>query len=192
MPRSSRPFVLLSLLLAAGAYLVSLRVEHPRHAWWAAAAALVGALGARMAPALTEAVLLAAAFVGPGLMHFALGWPDVLLHSTWLVPMAAFLAAERPSAGWSMPRPWRWLLVTWALIVAVCWPIVFLRELDFTPSASLLTEAYSNGVWPDRISRWTTSVAAAALCSMAGVAWFDRLFRRSGRRGRFDVACFGG
>jgi hypothetical protein len=180
MQKPSRVLVLVSLVLAAGAYLVSISVHSPRFAWLAVVGAVLAAAGARLVPAATGAVLLGGVFVAPGILCLAFSRPETEFHSMWLVPMAAYLVAGRPVADWCIPSRWRWPIVVWALVVAVCWPIVFLRELDFAPSMALLSEAYSNGLAPDRIWLWTTSVAVPAMSFMVGVLWFDSLFDRAG------------
>jgi len=178
MPRSTRVLVLLSLAVAVVAYVLSASMTSARDVYLAAVAGALAAAGARLAPRWTGRILLPLAFVAPGLLNLATAADSRQFHTLWLVPAAAWLIAETPLKGWSIPIRWQRLLVTWALVVAACWPIVFLRELDFHPSLSLLRETYSNGLARLPVAAWTCGVAAAAVQTLVGVLWLDRLCAR--------------
>lgn len=113
------------------------------HAW------LTASSGGHAWPTLSAIaiglVLRAAAGAGPGVaaaMALLPIWPvigvslwpgSVPLEPTW--PWLAFLIAVTawpPREGWQAAGAWRLSLAGWGLVVAVTWPIVALRELDFT------------------------------------------------------------
>ena len=54
------------------------------------------------------------------------------LEIVWILPLLALTLSDQGALRWSLPRAWRWPLVAWALVVAVSWPIVFMRETDFS------------------------------------------------------------
>jgi hypothetical protein len=103
----------------------------------------------------------------------------------WIVPVVGVTLLGRDAWRWSIPRPWRWPLVTWALAVAVSWPIVALRELSFDPGM-LWVRGSTNvaGVSPAESAMWSTHVA---LGHLVGLLWVDALWRwyASGTRDRF-------
>ena len=76
---------------------------------------------------------------------------------------------------WHLPTPWRWPLVTWALVVAASWPFVFLRELDFYIGILPLRGVANTSIG---ITPWdaVTAVTYWTLVHNVGLLWFDRLF----------------
>lgn len=102
--------------------------------------------------------------------------------SLWLMPpwLIAFVAATIPTfaGSWQIPWPWRFPLVAWALAVALTWPIVALRELDWMP-ALLWTRpsVYSTAVHAVPTALWIAEVAQVHLL---GLLWIDWLFGRFG------------
>ena len=164
----------------------------PGHAALGLAVSVLAATGARLAPVWTLRVLLAAAFVAPGLLSLTLGGVRPQYRSLWLLPMAAALLCVASWREWSLPRHWRPLLVLWALVLAVSWPIVALRELDFRP-ALLYSSIVTNGLAADPPAVWTHAVTTVALTQLLGILWFDWLLGRSwgtacGRSWERDVA----
>ena len=98
----------------------------------------------------------------------------------WLLPpwVAALVAAGAPTftSSWRYPRPWRIPLIAWALAVALTWPIVALRELDWTPSVLwTVPSVYSTLVHSIPTAVWIAEVAQVHLI---GLLWVDWLFGR--------------
>src|SRR5713101_750082 len=87
---------------------------------------------------------------------------------------------------WHFPREWKIPLVLWALTVALSWPIVFLREVNFTPVLTLNTPAFNNrGGLPTNVAAaW---VLQTAVIQGVGFLWIDWLFGtfRTDQRERF-------
>lgn len=182
--RITRRVVVGSALLAVVAYLVTIRVDSPLDAGVGLALALAAGLGARFASRWTTRIVVASGFVAPAVLYLALGGRESYHRTMWLVPVATWLAVAAPTEGWSLPARWRPLLAGWALAIALSWPIVFFRELDFAPS--LLSASMSNGVVNNRIWAWALSVADTALLHIVGVLWLDWLaarYRREQGRG---------
>ena len=73
---------------------------------------------------------------------------------------------------WSLPARWQWPLITWAAIVAITWPIVFLREADFALWI-LPLERVSNtsiGIGPWLVDQNVTYFAHRAHCSASSAS----------------------
>jgi hypothetical protein len=185
MASLSKSVVLASTLAAAyiELYLATTPL-YPSMFWFALAAAIgMAAIGRRAHTAglpiamfamyLTPAALLS--WIGRGGEHFS-------LEMIWILPLLGMITSGRGALQWSLPRKWQWALVTWALIVALSWPIIYLRELDFSPWI----------LWLDGIansSRGIPPLAAGlnvsyfALGHLVGILWIDALFRWfAGRR----------
>jgi hypothetical protein len=95
----------------------------------------------------------------------------------WLLPLATALLSVASWRDWSLPRRWRPVLVLWALVLAVSWPIVALREVDFR-AALLYSSIVTNGLAGGPPAAWTHAVTTVALTQLLGILWFDWLFSR--------------
>lgn len=134
------------------------------------------AAAARFVPAIAHAVVFATAFVSPVLL-FALGYFSPYPWTLWVAALLALALAGGYTSGWSLPRAWQLPLAGWALVVAVTWPIVALREMDFDPA---LLDAHrisvtGQGIPPAVQIAWIASMAAAQLI---GFLWLDAMFGR--------------
>ena len=104
---------------------------------------------------------------------------------------------------WSLPRRWQWPLVTWATIVSIAWPIVFLREADFAlwilPLARVSNTSIGIGPWEVGLNvtyfalahnagilfdRCAVSLVSAAIASGSGERCWRRSRSRRQRRAR--------
>src|SRR3954449_9640102 len=81
---------------------------------------------------LCAAIVLAFAYVVPALILVVHG--NLLLYygHVWSAALLGAMLPKSVRGGWSIPRRWVVPLVLWALTIALTWPIVALRELDFT------------------------------------------------------------
>lgn len=174
-----RSVVLASALMAAliEAYLATIQLYSSLF-WFSIALAIgVFAIGYRartaglpiamMAMYLMPAVYLR--WLGRGGEHFG-------LEIIWILPLLGLIASGRGALTWSLPRTWQWPLVTWALVVSVSWPIVFLRELDFYPGILPLGGIANSSIGG---TPWDTglNVTYFALGHLVGILWIDALFR---------------
>src|SRR5258708_4851515 len=132
-----------------------------------------------------EGIVLASMFVAPAV--FARFWVhDGSVSSMYMA--AALLGAiwtRWPRDRWSVPAQWRVPLAMWALVVAVSWPIVALREVDFHPEITGILEM-PNSPFPISARGAIAIAADAAAMLMLGILWLDWLFERYAR----DAATF--
>jgi hypothetical protein len=141
----------------------------------------------------TSASLLAAAAIGHAARFIALPivlsmlylMPAILIASGvnenfsfdfyWLMPLTGLALSGRGVLRWSLPRQWQWPLVTWAAIVAISWPIVFMRETDFRLAVLAMSPSNSSaGFSPLDVNLHVTYLAAA---NLLGILWIDALCR---------------
>lgn len=136
--------------------------------------AISAALGTRYQRVLTP-VILFAVYLTPAAYVLFHGYEHFSLDIVWSLPLLGLVVSGRQGWRWSLPSPWRWPLVAWSLFVAVSWPIVFLREIDF--DFGMLSAPIANtGVG---ISPWESGLAItyAVLVHNIGLLWIDALFR---------------
>ena len=176
MERASRLFVLASLLIAGAV-----------HAWLASgrtglapATAVAFALGltlGRFAPDVAIVAALATTYIAPALLYTVFGASDYHTMAIWLAPLVGVAMTRASWTRWHIPAPWLFPFVAWALVIAVSWPIVAARELDFSLLAArtfdTMTSAYEA---PPRLAAaWILIVAVSQL---TGIIWFDLLWAR--------------
>jgi O-antigen ligase len=75
-------------------------------------------------------VVMAALYLTPAILYLAFNVVDYGLDAIWILPLLGLLS-DRGALQWSLPVRWQWPLITWAVMVSLTWPIVFLREADF-------------------------------------------------------------
>ncbi len=123
-------------------------------------------------------IVMAALYLTPAVMLVTFGergrgyGVDVI----WILPLLGLILSGRGALQWSLPDRWRFPLITWAAIVAIAWPIVFLREADFAPWI-LPLERVSNtsiGIGPWEVDQ---QVAYFAIGHLVGILWIDALCR---------------
>jgi O-antigen ligase len=111
------------------------------------------------------------------------------LHFTPLTAgLLGVILSQSTRSRWYLPRPWQFPLVLWALIVALSWPILFLRELDFVFPLSLDFPPLANnanGLPSDYVAPWVVQIA---VIQGIGLLWIDWLFAAfpPGQRERFQ------
>jgi O-Antigen ligase len=164
------------LIIASAAGAVGLAtLLGPRAAWYPTLiAAAFAALLSWRAPAIVPPVVVSCLYLLPvasfgltGRWHFSALTPVLAL-------LLASLAAATPRTA-TLPNPWRAVLACWALVVAVSWPIVALREIDFSWPLlwSFRVPTAAGGFPPPAVVGWTAHVAASQLL---GLLWFEYLW----------------
>lgn len=160
------------------------------HAW------LLAAAGRSMLPPLIGLVLglAARAVLGPArapLLALAVAPVWSVIGTVWYAgapplepvwPWMAFLGAvvAWPAGGsWHSTGAWRLAIVAWSLGVALTWPIVALRELDFTTAA--ITAVTVNGPTAG------TPAATASFAMLMAVAQLTGLLLADWYAGRQDA-----
>jgi hypothetical protein len=174
--RASRIIVIASTVLAGVAH-GWLVVWEPYVAPAAIAAFVLAFLAARVS--LTAALFpaLLTIYVAPALLFSAFGISDYHLTLVWLALLAGPVLAQSDVNRWHIPGRWGVLFAAWALVIAMTWPIVAGREIDFSLIAAQTydtrTAAYE-GV-PRAAAAW---IAIVAFAQMLGVLWLDLLWAR--------------
>ncbi len=165
-----------ALIIASAASAVGLAtLLGSRAAWFPTlVAAAFAALLSWRAPAIVAPVVVGCLYLMPvasfgltGRWHFSALTPVLAL-------LIASLAAAIPRTA-TLPSPWRFPLACWALIVALSWPIVALREIDFSWPLlwNLRVPTAAGGFPPPAVVGWMAHVAASQL---AGLLWFEYLW----------------
>lgn len=173
---ATRILVIVSTVLAGlvEAYLV------PLYGWEmlgfaAAGFALMLAVGQRLRP-VAMPVLMASLYLTSSIMLVMMAGRGYWLDVVWILPLLGLICSDRGALQWSLPARWQWPLVTWAVIVAITWPIVFLREADFTLWILPLKRVSNTsiGTSPGEVGQY---VAYFALGHNVGLLWIDALCR---------------
>ena len=173
LERGTKPFILLSLFAAAGLTVMTANVW-PALPWVSLVTLVVSFLLARRYPVVVAQGSLGLTYLAPGVLAFSLGdfrfW-DLM---PWFASLTGMMLATSDPTRWHLPVPWRAPLAAWGLVIAVGWPVVWLRELDFAPSIVRAADLVNNGVGvpPDIVLLWVYGVV---LAHGVGLLWVDWL-----------------
>ena len=186
MERASRLFVLTSAIAAATLHSILVAREWHELPAVLSVGAVLTVVAARRWPSAVLGGLVAFGSVAAVACTLAIGRFDWYYLNVWLVCLLVGVLA-RAGLRWSLPPPWRFPLIGWALVLAASWPIIVVRELNF--SLALLGEyGFLNpGVgWPPPfVALWIVHVF---LIQIIGILWFDWLWGAYGgeRRQPFE------
>ena len=176
MPQVMRAIVIVSAVLAAFAetYLATWYSEP--YVIWVASASLIGAaaIGHRARAILLPAVL-SMLYLLPAILIAAGINENFSFDFYWLMPLTGMVVSGPGMSRWALPERWQWPLVTWAGIVAISWPIVFLRETDFSLAVLAMNPANSSGGGSPLDVNMHVSYLAAM--NLVGILWIDALCR---------------
>lgn len=188
MDRASRLIVTASTGLAAvtHVWLVDWQPGLPA----AAAVAFAGMfLLARVAWQLAIAITLAGTFLAPALLGVgfdrsdAFARPDYHLLIVWLAALSGTIFARADPQRWHLPLSWRAPVAAWALLMALTWPIVAAREIDFSLTAA--RALHSTNPLLEATPRLSAAfVVIFALTQLLGILWVDFLFDKFAGRSR--------
>lgn len=191
MIQAARILVIASAVLAAMAEAFLASSYTPQLFWAALAGFVLLAAAGRLCRHTAMPVLMAALYLTPSLLLVTFNARGFEHDAIWMLPLLGLLLSDRDGLlRWSLPARWQWPLVTWATVVAVTWPIVFLREADFAPWILLDDARVSNtsiGVPPSLVNQ---SVTYYALGHLLGILFIDALcrwYRADRTRFRRDV-----
>jgi hypothetical protein len=175
-----RGVVVASTIVAAFAELYL--AEAARSIFWIAVAgfALLLAVGWRHR-ALALRVVMPAMYLSPAIMLALKLNTDFSKDIVWVLPLLGLCLSGRGARDWSLPARWQWPLITWAMIVAIAWPIVALREADFALWILPLKRVSNTSIG---IGPWLVdqNVTYFALLHNAGILFVDALCRWYGER----------
>jgi hypothetical protein len=175
LERLTKALVLVSTLAALAFEIVIAGWELPILRWLTPGVALVVFLIGRRAPERTAGVVMALGAIAPMLFLLTAGHFRLWHLALWKGGLLAVILGTGTLTWRTRPRV-RFALTTWALAVALTWPIVALRELDWTvwllwarPSTqSSAIHGIPNSIW----------IAQVAQIHLIGVLWADWLFAR--------------
>jgi hypothetical protein len=120
-------------------------------------------------------ILLPVMYVLPAAMLGFVGNENFSIEYVFLLPLLGLACSGPGAARWSLPGSWRWPLVTWAMIVSLSWPIVFMRETDFRYWLLWTRTANTSiGFTPGEVNQHVTYLA---VIHSLGILWIDALFR---------------
>ena len=131
-------------------------------------------------------------YLAPGLLAFGLGDFRLWDLSPWFAGLIGAMAATADPTRWHLPLLWRAPLAAWGVVVALSWPVVWLRELDFAPSVVGVVDLVNNrvGVPPDIVNLWVLSVVLTHGLGLLWVDWLCATFPR-GSVSRFQRVVLG-
>jgi len=182
----SRLLVLVSAVVAVGLQAVLVRRGWPDLPMVLLLGVAITFVAARRWPGILHGGLAAFGYVAAGVWLLTTGQ----FYGSYLVVwMGALLAGMLPGATlrWSIPAPWKLPLLAWALLLAVSWPLIVLRESDFMPAllGNYRVPNTGVGVSPSEVA---IGVLNVVLVQLVGILWFDWLCRTYARedRARFE------
>ena len=121
------------------------------------------------------AIVLAFGYVMPALILVVHGNLLLYFGHVWSAALLGAILPRSVRTGWAVPRRWMAPLVLWALTIALTWPIVALRELDFTPRLiNVIHLANAGRGGPPPVA--AAGVADNALGLGLALLWLDWLF----------------
>ncbi|MCA1586050.1 MAG: hypothetical protein LC791_15195 [Acidobacteria bacterium] len=176
---STRVLVTLSTVAAVGAH-GWLSAEGSALRWMMPTALLLGAASGWLWPRGARTFVFALAHVWPLIVFLAAGAPNPDAAAPWVALLLGITLVSSPLGRWSLPRAWLVPVAAWAVLLALGWPIVLWRELDFT-LVSLQSDTL-NGLFA-----WTPRQTAAFLTSttltqLSAILLIDWLWTTYGRR----------
>jgi hypothetical protein len=97
----------------------------------------------------------------------------------WLMPLLGALVATSRDGGFAFPARMKLPLALWALVIALSWPVVVLRESDFYLPIFFRSVPLSGiGNTPAHAAAWTINVALTHLTGLLLFDWFCRHYAR--------------
>ncbi len=176
--RALRAVIVASTILAAIAEAYLATWDYRPVLWIALAGFALGlAIGHRYRW-IALPIVMPLLYVMPAIYHVWTGYKEFGYDAIWLLPLLGLTLSSPAPLQWSLPARWQWPLVTWAAIVSISWPIVFLRESDFTWWVAIMplerVSNSSNGIGPWQAA---LNVTYFVLLHNAGIFWIDALCR---------------
>jgi hypothetical protein len=180
--RLTKVIVLCSTLCAFAAHAWLLSSQHP-WLWWVVAVVFGLSLAlAKASLALGLVGPLVLAYTAPVVLMLTTDSLDYSLIVVWLALVAGAIFAGSDWRRWHTPAWWTIALVAWALILALTWPVIALREIDFSLVAARTLNT-PNGLFAPSPPISAANVVLAALAQMVGLLWLDFLWSRFGSSG---------
>jgi hypothetical protein len=180
--RASKLFVLASAIAAAILHSILVAREWHELPALLSVGAVLTVAAVRRWPSAVPGGLVAFGSVAAVVCTLTIGRFDWFYLIFWLACLLVGVLA-RPGLRWNFPPPWRFPLIGWALVLAVSWPIVVARELNFSPALLGEYGLLNPGVdWPPPlVALWIVHVF---LIQIIGILWFDWLWGAYGSERR--------
>jgi hypothetical protein len=177
--RLTKVIVLSSTLLAFPAHAWLLAPQHP-WLWWIVAGTFIASLGISTA-SLTLGLVgpLVLAYTAPVVLMLSADSLDYNLIVVWLALLAGPIFAGSDWRRWHTPAWWTIALAAWAVILALTWPVIALREIDFSLIAAGTLNT-PNGLFAPAPPMSAASIVLTALGQLLGLLWIDFLWARFG------------
>ena len=120
-------------------------------------------------------------------------------YAIWLAALCGAMLPKSLGSTWAYPARFTLPLVLWALALAMSWPIVMMRELDFVPALFHRGSLWNSRlmVSPPIVSVWILSVASISITGLLLLDWLflacpaQRKFERRIIRPVFAAAVLG-
>lgn len=173
LERWTKAAVMASAVAALLVGTLSIGRETPQLPAVALLVAVVAYLAARMSPERAAGATVACGYVVPALCILILGRFRPAYTTPWTCALVGAMAATIRAA-WQYPPRFRFALVSWALAVALTWPLVALRELDWMPSLLWVVPPTPTSAVPGK----AVFIAEVAQVHLLGLLWIDWLFGR--------------
>ena len=149
--------------------------EWPRLPVLTFAAFMAGLLLVRFLPTAGWAPLVGVAYVYPAIFHATRGAFVPAYHAIWFGGLLGAIAGGGNFLRWHLPSPWRLPLVFWALVVGLGWPIIAMREMNFSWASSWQYSLANSGLGgPPPVV--IASMLVVVLTQLLGILWFDAMF----------------
>ena len=117
-------------------------------------AALLAYAAARLHPERTAGVVMACGYLVPVVFFLVHGHFRLWYLTPWKWALVGAMGAT-VHVKWQWPERFRFAFVAWALAIALTWPVVALRELDWTPLVLWVRPVTPSSVTGTPASRFT-------------------------------------
>lgn len=148
--------------------------------WLGPVALAVAALGGRFWPRGAIPLVFGIGHVWPLAVFLVSGATDLGTLVVWLSMLAGLAFSLTPIQRWSLPAGWQIPVAAWGLVLALGWPIVLWRELDFT----LVTVAQldvANSMWTGSARHTAAFLTLTTLSQLCAFLVIDMCWARYGR-----------
>jgi hypothetical protein len=137
-------------------------------------------------------VVLSTLYLFPALCFAWFGTFIFSYYAIWLAGLCGAMLPRAIRSRWKYPNRFAAPLKLWALVLALSWPIVVLRELDFLPAllspAGMLAANLPQS--PGIIVVWIASVASIALTGLLLLDWLFHVYSAADPAGDGTVPPF--
>src|SRR5688500_8598295 len=138
-------------------------------------ALVAGFLLVRFLPVWGWAPVLVVAYVYPAIYHATREFFTFSYYAIWLAGVLGGVLASAHPARWHLPTAWRLPLAYWALVLALGWPVLAFREMNFM-TASLGENTLANSGLGGPPSVIIVTMLVSVLPQIIGILWFDAMF----------------